>query len=182
LAAAGSIADDGYGTALQNRGSSGFALSSEEREVMARVFGHGAATKTPAQQFALWFGVLYLIVGLVGFSLTRADTGTSATLVIFAVNALHNLLHLAVGLVWIVASQVRTWAKTTNLLIGIAYALLTVLGFAGVLRFLAIGNLLDPDNFLHLATAAASIYFGSAGAEHFGLMPPRMVRMLRRAS
>jgi len=120
-------------------------------------------------------------VGLVGFSLTRADTGSSATLVIFAVNALHNLLHLIVGLVWIVASQVRTWAKTTNLLVGIAYALLTVLGVAGVLKFLAIGNLADPDNFLHLATAAASIYFGSVGAEHFRLMPPQMARMLRRA-
>jgi hypothetical protein len=132
---------------------------------MARVSALGLATKTPAQVFALWFGVLYLIVGLVGFALTRTDLASNATLVIFAVNALHNLVHLSVGLVWIVASQRASWSKTANLFIGIAYALLTVLGFAGVLTPLGIVNLLDPDNFLHLATAAASIYFGSTGAE-----------------
>jgi Domain of unknown function (DUF4383) len=150
-------------------------------KTMALVRGMGSASKTPAQVFALWFGVLYLIVGLVGFALTRTDLAANATLVIFAVNALHNLLHLAIGLVWIVASQRSAWAKTTNLLVGIAYALLTVLGFAGVLAPLAIVNWLDPDNFLHLATAAASIYFGSTGAEHTGLMTPRFARMFSRA-
>jgi hypothetical protein len=130
---------------------------------------HAAGARTPAQLFALAIGVVYLLVGIVGFAVTRSDAlaGQSGdgTLVIFAVNALHNLLHLAVGAIWLVASQVRAWAKTTNLLLGITYALLAVLGFAGVLGFLNIGRLLDPDNILHLATAVIAIYFGSTGAE-----------------
>jgi hypothetical protein len=112
-------------------------------------------------------GVVYLLVGL---AVSRSDvaggSGGDGTLVIFAVNTLHNLLHLAVGVVWLVASQVRAWARTANLLLGITYALLAVLGFAGVLGFLAIGRLLDPDNILHLGTAVIAIYFGSTGAEH----------------
>jgi hypothetical protein len=148
---------------------------------MTRPSRVGSASKTPAQVFALWFGVLYLIVGLVGFALTRTDLASNVTLLIFAVNALHNLLHLLVGLVWIVASQRGAWAKSTNLLLGITYALLSVLGFAGVLGPLGIVNLFDPDNFLHLATAAAAIYFGSSGAEHVGLIGPLISRRLRRA-
>jgi hypothetical protein len=130
---------------------------------------HSAGAKTPAQLFALVFGVVYLLVGIVGFAITRSDVlaGQSGdtTLVIFAVNALHNLLHLAVGATWLVASQARAWARTANLLLGIAYALQAVLGFAGVVGFLNIGSLLDPDNILHLGTAVVAIYFGSTGAE-----------------
>jgi hypothetical protein len=130
---------------------------------------HNSGAKTPAQLFALAFGVVYLLVGIVGFAVTRSDVvaggSGDTTLAIFAVNALHNLLHLVVGVVWLVASQVRAWAKTTNLLLGMTYALLAVLGFAGVLGFLAVGRLFDPDNILHLATAAIAIYFGSSGAE-----------------
>ena len=136
-------------------------------------YGQSAGgSRTPAQLFALAIGVVYLLVGIVGFAITRSDVAGgdsgNGTLVIFAVNTLHNLLHLAVGAIWLVASQRRTWAKTANLLLGITYALLAVLGFAGVLGFLAIGRLLDPDNILHLGTAAIAIYFGSAGAEQVG--------------
>jgi len=133
---------------------------------------HSGGLKTPAQQFALTIGVAYLLVGIVGFAITRSDLGAGpageTTLFIFAVNSLHNLLHLAVGAIWLVASQVRAWARTANLLLGMTYALLAVLGFAGVLGFLNIGRLLDPDNILHLATAVLAIYFGSSGAEHLG--------------
>lgn len=131
---------------------------------------HSAGSKTPAQQFGLTMGVVYLLVGIIGFAVTRSDLGASqegtGTLLIFAVNTLHNLLHLTVGAIWLVSSQVRGWAKTTNLLLGMTYALLSVLGFAGVLGFLSIGRLLDPDNILHLGTAVLAIYFGSSGAEH----------------
>ena len=136
--------------------------------LMARTLS-ALGSKNTAQHFALAMGLTYLLVGVIGFSVTRLDVllgqNRDAMLILFAVNVLHNLLHMAVGAIWIIASQVRGWARSTNLLLGIAYALLTVLGFAGVLRFLAIGSMLDPDNFLHLATALAAIYFGSAAAD-----------------
>jgi hypothetical protein len=128
------------------------------------------ARKTTAQLFALCAGLTYLLVGLLGMSLTRLDFsppqgGGESTLLIFAVNVLHNLLHLAVGALWIVAAQRRGWARTTNLLLGIAYATLAVLGFSGMLQFLAIHSWFDPDNLLHLATAIAAISFSSVVAE-----------------
>ena len=71
---------------------------------------HIGGLKTPAQQFALTVGVIYLLVGIVGFAITRSDLGTvpsgETALFIFAVNSLHNLLHLAVGAIWLVTSQV----------------------------------------------------------------------------
>jgi hypothetical protein len=135
---------------------------------MALLRNVSASRKTPAQLFALWAGATYFLVGLLGLALTHLDLtslpGSSATIAVFAVNVLHSLLHLAVGVAWIVAAQSRSWARTTNLMLGIAYALLAVLGFSGMLQFLSIGNWIDPDNILHLATAVSSIYFSSLGA------------------
>jgi hypothetical protein len=41
----------------------------------------------------------------------------------------------------------------------------TVLGFVGGMGMLGMSGLADPDNFLHLATATLSLYFGTAAAE-----------------
>ena len=115
-------------------------------------------------------GVVYLLVGIVGFAVTRSDLGRGRS---GDGDAGHLRREYAPQPVapggrrdLAVASQVRAWARTANLLLGITYALLAVLGFAGVLGFLNIGGLLDPDNILHLGTAAMAIYFGSSGAEH----------------
>jgi Domain of unknown function (DUF4383) len=56
-------------------------------------------------------------------------------------------------------------ARQANLVIGGVLGLVTILGALGVLRFLAIESFGSPDNFLHLVTAALSLYFGTAGAE-----------------
>ena len=52
-----------------------------------------------------------------------------------------------------------------TLTIGRVYGLVTVLGAMGLLKFLSIDTLANADNFLHLATAAMSLYFATAGAE-----------------
>jgi hypothetical protein len=41
--------------------------------------------------------------------------------------------------------------------------LVTVLGLLGWLGLLGMSGLADPDNFLHLSTAALALCFGSAG-------------------
>lgn len=56
-------------------------------------------------------------------------------------------------------------AKAVSLAIGTAYGLVTVLGVVGLLKFLSIDTLSDPDNFLHLTTSAITLYFATAGAE-----------------
>lgn len=130
---------------------------------MAQVRSH-----TPAQIFALAFGVVYLFIGLVGFAVTGFDDFAGSVygekLLIFPVNPLHNLVHLAIGVFWLVASARHASARSANVGIGIAYALVAALGFAGVLKFLAIAGAGSADNWLHLVTAVLSLYFGTAGA------------------
>lgn len=124
--------------------------------------------KTPAQMFALVFGVVYLIVGIIGFAVTGFDDFAGKTfneqLIVFALNPLHNIVHLALGAVWIGASRIHVTARGINLLFGIVLALVFVLGMVGALEWLAIEDAQSPDNYLHLGTAALSIYFGTAGA------------------
>ncbi|MGH2753207.1 MAG: DUF4383 domain-containing protein [Actinomycetota bacterium] len=129
-----------------------------------------AGSRTPAQLFALVFGAVYLLVGIAGFFVTGFDNFAGETyndeLIIFPVNPLHNLVHLAIGAVWLGSAARHDTAKSVNLLIGAAYALVALLGFVGVLNFLAIEDAGSADNFLHLATALLAIYFGTAGAEN----------------
>lgn len=126
-----------------------------------------ATGRTPAQMFALAFGAVYLLVGIVGFFVTGFDDFASETneeLIIFAINPLHNIVHIALGVVWIGAAASHQAAKSVNLLFGVVLLLVAVLGFAGVLVDEVI-NVNNADSFLHVATAALAIYFGTAGAE-----------------
>ena len=123
---------------------------------------------SPARRFALVFGAVYALVGAAGFLVTGLHDFAgplSSTLVIFAVNPLHNLIHLVLGGVWLAGSRTKRGACAANIGIGGVLGLVTILGFANLLSFLGINGLGDPDNFLHLVTASMSLYFGSAGAE-----------------
>lgn len=116
--------------------------------------------------FALVFGVVYLVVGLVGFAVTGFDQFASETnekLIVFALNPLHNIAHIGVGALLLIGSSRHETAKSMNLLVGAVYLLLAILGFAGVLvdEILSVNS---ADNFLHVATAALALYFGTAGA------------------
>ncbi|HEX2296228.1 MAG TPA: DUF4383 domain-containing protein [Actinomycetota bacterium] len=123
--------------------------------------------KTPAQLFGLVFGVVYLVVGLVGFAVTGFDNfagETNEKLIVFALNPLHNIAHIGVGALLLVGSSRHETAKSMNLLVGVVYLLLAILGFAGVLVD-EILNVNSADNFLHIGTAALALYFGTVGAD-----------------
>ena len=126
-------------------------------------------TRTPAQIFALVFGVVYLLVGILGFAVTGFDGFAAKSyeevFIIFPVNPLHNIVHIVVGALLIGGSRTHSAAKGVNMAVGVVYLLVFVLGLLGVLKFLAIENAASADNYLHLGTAALAIYFGSAGAE-----------------
>ena len=118
--------------------------------------------------FALVFGVVYLVMGIVGFAVTGFDDFAGAIfdekLIVFALNPLHNVVHLLLGAVWIGASRTHDAAKGINLLFGIVLLVVFILGMVGALEWLAIEGAESADNYLHLATAVLAIYFGSAGA------------------
>lgn len=137
-----------------------------------------SAPWTPAQRFALGFGVLYLLVGVAGFAVTGVHPFAGMhhhTLLVFAVNPLHNVVHVVLAAAWLAAAPRPRAARLVNLVLGGVLGLVTVLGFVGVMGMLGMSGLADPDNFLHLATATLALYFGSA-AERAGTADPEPVR------
>lgn len=122
---------------------------------------------TSAQRFAGLFGAAYLVVALAGFALTGFSDFAghhSETLLIFAVNPLHNTIHLVLAIAWLAAALRHRTARLANLALGVVFGLVTVLGFFGGLGMLGMAGMGDPDNFLHLVTATLALYFGSVAA------------------
>ena len=127
----------------------------------------GTATRTPAQLAALAFGVVYLLLGVVGWFVTSDFTGVDddAHLLGFHLNGAHNVVHMALGLVWIGASTRFDWARAVNALFGAVLIVVCLAGLTGVLdELLNIEGASEPDNYLHLATGAIALYFGTVGA------------------
>src|SRR3954466_1271131 len=88
----------------------------------------GVRAWTPAQRFAGLFGVVYLLVAVAGFALTGFSDFAghhSHTLLIFAVNPLHNTIHLVLGIAWLAAAPRHRTARVANLAIGIVLGLVT---------------------------------------------------------
>ena len=113
------------------------------------------------QKVALAFGAIYVLVGILGFFFTDQFIGEAEgdkLLGIFAVNHLHNIVHLLIGVALIGASRAGdAAARSANMTIGGVYLLLGVVGWflKGDLNFV---NLNVADHLLHLASGA--VLFG----------------------
>jgi hypothetical protein len=119
-----------------------------------------ADDKTLAQKLALVFGVVFVLVGILGFipGITENAPGDFAgedsdgsIFTAFQTSVLHNLAHLAFG-IGIIAARKHATALTYLLVGGIAYAGLFLLGILGAMDWLPAD---DADDWLHLALAAA---------------------------
>jgi Domain of unknown function (DUF4383) len=128
----------------------------------------GAGRPWP-QVLGLAFGAIYLLVGIVGFFITGFDnfaTHDDATLLVFDINPLHNIVHLLIGVLGLVLSRTLAGAKTFGLLLLVGYGLAFVYGLFAVNADWDILNLNWADNILHLLSAVVGgvIY---AGANRF---------------
>lgn len=125
--------------------------------------------RTLGQTFALVFGAVYVLVGILGFFVATDFTGgsTDDQLIIFPVNHLHNIVHLAIGGLWLAGARTAAGARQTNMLLGIVLLVVAALGFLNPGDFMHdLLNIHGPgsaDNWLHLASGALAIYFASAG-------------------
>jgi len=82
---------------------------------------------------AYGFGAIFVLVGVAGFTVTGGHTAAGHEggdlLGLFQVNALHNVVHLAVGAVMLGAAVAgNRAAQLTNVLVGAVYLLLAVVG------------------------------------------------------
>jgi len=119
---------------------------------------------SPNRLLASVFGVVYLVVGLAGFAVTGlgdfAGTHSGDKLVFFEINPLHNIIHLAIGALLLVASRAVTTAKGANTLVGAVYLLVGIVGLFILDSSANILSLNGADNVLHLASAIVLLGVG----------------------
>ncbi|HSH56049.1 MAG TPA: DUF4383 domain-containing protein [Candidatus Limnocylindrales bacterium] len=112
---------------------------------------------------AMATGVVFLLIGVLGFTpLAFESEGVKKLLGLFQVDAVHNLVHILSGIVFLAASQTERFARTAFQVFGVVYALVTLIGFmvgdgGTVLGLFHVNTL---DNLLHLVLAAAFLYLG----------------------
>lgn len=113
---------------------------------------------------AIFFAIVFIGVGLLGFMEPAAplrDDGFRYLLGLFAVNSVHNIVHLLSGAVALVAG-LRSEAASGMFfrLFGLVYALVAIAGL-----FVGHGTLMgmahnSADTVLHLVIAASALYLG----------------------
>lgn len=119
----------------------------------------GRLADSPNRLVAAIFGVVYLLVGLIGFLVTGFDefagTDTNEKIFgIFEVNPLHNIVHLGIGALLLFAAMTSvSAAKGSNMLVGAIYLLVGIVGLFILDSELNILSLNSGDNVLHLASA-----------------------------
>lgn len=118
--------------------------------------------KSPAQVYALVFGLTLTLVGIVGFFYTADfSTGKEATqpgntdalIGVFDVNGWHNVVHVLSGLAGLALAGSWSGARLYAWGFGLVYLVVTAIGFAlgdghAILGLIPVNT---EDNLLHLA-------------------------------
>jgi len=121
------------------------------------------------QTVALIFGVIYFLVGVLGFigpligtsSFITITQDRHALLGLADINLLHNLVHLAIGLAGLAAASSVANSRTFCQVVGVILLMVGLLGiFVG--NLFGILPLAGFDIPLHLVTGAVLAYFGFA--------------------
>lgn len=127
----------------------------------------GTPPVTLNRAFAAAFGVVYLLIGLLGFTVTgdvpfAEEEG--ASLLGFGVNGLHNVVHILVGLVLLGgAAAGHAMARNANLAVGVVYLLLAIAGPFVQDTAADIVGLNGPDHLLHGGSAIVLLLVALVG-------------------
>lgn len=124
-----------------------------------------------AQRFAQIFGAVYLLVGILGF-IPPLVPGTIQGLVgpfepfsgfllgLFAVNWLHNVVHIAIGTAGLASYRSPTGARSYAIGIGVLYLLLFLIGLILPTVFGLVPLFGAADLLLHLISGAVVLVIG----------------------
>lgn len=131
---------------------------------------------SPARLFCLLIGAVLVVAGIIGFfysaSFAVGDEVVSDEVVgILAVNGWHNVVHIAIGCLLLVAAGGA--ARSAALFVGALYLVLAALGFIatgdGGIGFVAENGVLidlvpvnDEDNWLHVILGVTGVLAGVA--------------------
>src|SRR3954470_4556657 len=118
-------------------------------------------------------GVVLVAAGVIGFfyesSFTTDASVRGSVFGLLDVNGWHNVVHIATGLLGILAARTLASARTFCLLFGIVYLVVCIWGFADgyAAPILSIVRLNTADNVLHLLlTAGGFAAYAARGARH----------------
>lgn len=119
-------------------------------------------TRAPYQWLALAIGAVYLVIGIVGFLITGFDGFTEhdedQTLLGFAINPLHNVVHLLIGLLGVVLWRTRGGARTFGWILVVGYGLASIYGLIVADNPEAdLLNINGADNVLHIVSTLAGL-------------------------
>lgn len=136
-----------------------------------RYGAQGTEARSPIRTAALVVGVVFLLVGILGFvpgitnhysDLTFAGHNSSAKLLgIFQVSILHNLVHLLFGVVGVLAARTSAAARSYLIVGGVIYLVLWIYGLvidkSSGANFVPVNN---ADNWLHFVLGVGMIALG----------------------
>lgn len=133
--------------------------------------GGNSLRRTKAQQAAWYLGYLFLLVGALGFipGITSnyddlyfaGSTSEAALLGVFQVSILHNIIHLAYGILGLLMARTHNAARAYLIGGGTVYLLLFVYGVIvphhSSANFVPVNT---ADNWLHLVLGAGMLGLG----------------------
>ncbi len=128
-------------------------------------------TMTPTQRFAAAVGAVFTLVGIAGFipgltqnldAIAWAGNESDAKLLgVFEVSVLHNLVHLAFGILGLAAARAWDWARNFLIWGGATYLGLAFYGMvidrASEANFVPLNM---ADNWLHVVLGAGMVGLG----------------------
>ena len=133
--------------------------------------GRSAVRRSPVQLAALVVGVVFLVVGILGFvpgitthysDMTFAGHDSMAKLLgVFMVSVLHNIVHLLFGIAGIAMSRTASSARGYLIGGGVIYLVLWIYGL--VIDQMSSANFVPvntADNWLHFVLGAGMIALG----------------------
>jgi Domain of unknown function (DUF4383) len=129
------------------------------------------SASSPARLYCTLVGAVLVIAGIIGFFYSAGfETGTAGVTQdtddifgILAVNGWHNVVHILLGVLALVAAGSTYGARAYCLGIGLVYVLLALWGFIdddGII--LGLLPLNDEDNVLHLILGLTGLAAGAA--------------------
>jgi hypothetical protein len=125
-------------------------------------------TRSPAQLYALIFGAVLTVAGIIGFFYNSDFTSNihdrDAVFGILDVNGWHNVVHIATGVLGLAAAGAYASSRGYALGLGVVYIVVAVWGFiiGDGHSILSIVPVNTEDNVLHLLIGIAGIAAGMA--------------------
>jgi hypothetical protein len=128
---------------------------------MSATSHNGTSGRTVPEILGLAFGAVYLLVGIVGFFITGFDDfaahDTGEKLLVFAINPLHNIVHIVIGIAGLLLSRTLAGARTYGWLLAVGYGAAFIYGLLAVGEDWDFLNINAADNVLHIATALVGL-------------------------